>query len=337
MGENRPISFCRSALKEIKQRAEEHARQFPPLKHMLVLPENRSISVPVSPSALRLGLDGVWLEAGSAALRRIQNLLPFCFWPAKSQAGRLLVILDPRGRRRASLIKPRRVCRVHAFFGDLAGIKHLSELASDLMNLRVDLAQAWFPSREYDEDPVFCTSSVGDVDDETTAALDCWLCTVHWWAWKAPDASIPAALRVVLDGRAYSADRSDKAVTDRLSFSPLDGGVFRATVDTVDLFLRFFHRPPDWSPSTDYPPQAQPEPVVPLDESTRIRIQRLLEALRDLDLSILAIHSHRRSASVVLRGSSRMPSTMNRRSRHAARSLSMSRTSCRFTSADCSY
>jgi len=260
-------NFCRAALANLKKRAEGHAKQHPTLRHMLVLPEGETLFVPARPGSHPLG-GSSYPEPPAVSFGDSQvaaALPPAKCWPPGLKPIRAVVAEEECAPRPPARQRP---YRVHLFFGDAAGMTPLQALAADLVNLAGDVARAVFGAYEPDMSTVFFRSS-DYIHGKDAEILDAWLCTVHWWAWKAIDSPIHTRPHVVFGGSAIAADRRDQAVVKKMSFSALDCDIFTATAATIDLFLRFLDLPPDLVWLADYPPVPKPQEPAPDAESAK--------------------------------------------------------------------
>lgn len=308
---SKTVHSLRELLRHLQKQAEERARQFPSLQHMLVLPRGQSAHMPAAHP--HIGQSAYLLAADEPHYEDIvDHLLPKQFWPGPSRPTRLFAIADSWARRekvilalrpprqepeagksgnrrsRKHRVKLPKVMHVHALFGEADGLIPLRNLASDVMDLSQDLTVAWFPTGVYHKNPLFFESPMPDIVDDyehadeqhaMTGALDGWLCTVHCWAWKNQGESGRTPLQVVEDGCAYPASRSEPAVREGLSFSALNRNVFLASKDTIDLFLRFFDEPPYPRWEVDYPPPT-------LDAATIAQIEAALKKIEDLERAL---------------------------------------------------
>lgn len=260
-------NFCRAALANLKKRAEGHAKQHPTLRHMLVLPEGETLFVPARPGSHPLG-GSSYPEPPAVSFGDSQVLValpPAKCWPPGLKPIRAVVAEQANPPRPPARQRP---YRVHLFFGDAAGMTPLQSLAADLVNLTGDVARAVFGARAPEDSTVFYCSP-DYIHGKAAEILDAWLCTVHWWAWKAIDSPIHTRPLVVFDGSAIAADRRDQAVVEKMSFSALDCDIFTATAATIDLFLRFLDLPPDLVWPADYPPVPKPQEPAPDAESAK--------------------------------------------------------------------
>jgi hypothetical protein len=253
--DGRNSNFCRAALENLKRRAEGYSKQYPSLQHMLVLPEGEYLRVPPPPGCHPLGGSSYHVPpAVTFGESKVAAALPpeDC-WLPDLEPIRAVVAEQEFSPYRPLAQKP---YRIHLFFGEPAGMAALQSLAADLVNLSSDVGRAIFRSQMLDTVFFHSPDCLHGKDAEI---LDAWLCTVHWWAWKAVDSPIHTQPRVVFGGSAIPADRRDHAVDEKLSFSVLGCDVFTATVATIDLFFRFFKQPPDLVWPADYPPEPRPE------------------------------------------------------------------------------
>ena len=255
--DGRNSNFCRAALENLKRRAEGYSKQYPSLQHMLVLPEGEYLRVPPPPGCHPLGGSSYQVPpAVTFGESKVAAALPpeDC-WPPDLEPIRAVVAEQEFSPYRPLTQKP---YRIHLFFGEPAGMAVLQSLAADLVNLSSDVGRAVFGNHTWDMAKVFFHSP-DCLHGKDAEILDAWLCTVHWWAWKAVDSPIHTQPRVVFGGSAIPSDRRDHAVDEKLSFSVLDCNIFAATVATIDLFFRFFKQPPDLVWPADYPPEPRPE------------------------------------------------------------------------------
>ena len=164
--------FCRIALERLRKRAASPGRRVFPLRHMLVLPEGRWLR---QPSHAHLGdCEGAPAALSSVSYEEAETICelpPRRFWPRDfSPASALIVNPEPH------LDSP---LRIHLFFGDKDRVQHLEGLAKDIVSLTDDLSRAIFDKEGFG---VIHRGHSGTLD--SLHALDAWLCTVHWWAWR---------------------------------------------------------------------------------------------------------------------------------------------------------
>lgn len=257
--DGRNSNFCRVALENLKRRAEGYSKQYPSLQHMLVLPEGEYLRVPPPPGGHPLGGSSHHMPpAVTFGESKVAAVLPpEDSWPCDLEPIRAVVAEQEFSPYRPLAQKP---YRVHLFFGNPAGMAALQSLAADLVNLSDDVGRAIFRNQMLDTVFYHSPDCLHGKDAEI---LDAWLCTVHWWAWKAVNSPIHTQPHVVFGGSAIPADRRDHAVDEKLSFSILDCDIFAATAATIDLFFRFFKQPPDLVWPADYPPEPRPEETAP--------------------------------------------------------------------------
>lgn len=263
--DGRDSGFCRAALENLKRRAEGYSKQYPSLQHMLVLPEGEYLRVPPPPGGHPLGCSSYHVPPAVTfgESKVAAPLPPEDCWPPNLEPIQAVVAEQEFSPYRPLAQRP---YRIHLFFGEPAGMAALQSLAADLVNLASDVGRTIF--RNQILDTVFFHSP-DCIHGKDAEILDAWLCTVHWWAWKAVDSPIHTQPRVLFGGSAIPADRRDHAVDEKLSFSVLDCSIFAATVATIDLFFRFFKQPPDLVWPADYPPDPQPEETAPAGDGER--------------------------------------------------------------------
>ncbi|MEN6405263.1 MAG: hypothetical protein ABFC77_02205 [Thermoguttaceae bacterium] len=238
--------FCRTVLRQLRAQAEIAARRYPKLRHMLVLPTNEGLLLPPRPGGHPFCFMEPPRVITSFGESQVAGVLPpkGC-WPDGLSPIRAIVAeqdyapYQPLGR------KP---YRIHLFFGCDEWMNALNELCDGIMDA----------ARDVDRGLQNCLGSVfwhsnDCLHGKKITTLDAWLCTLHWWAWKATDTPIFTQPKVVMGKNAIDCNRTNKAVTERLSFSLIDLDVFTASVAMIDLIDRFFDAPPDLTWDVDYP------------------------------------------------------------------------------------
>ena len=187
--------------------------------------------------------------------------------------------------------------RIHLFFGHGEGQAAFGALAADMVNLSTDVRRAL----ELRFGGVFYHAN-DCLHDETAAFLDSWLCTIHWWAWKATDSPLYTSPKVVFGGTGVESHRMDEAVRQKLSYSLVNCDVFTATARTIDLILRFFDVQPNLVYAVDYP---EPQPAeLPPSSSSSLRADKMeqgepgetMEGLRSF-----IVHGHDENAKLALK------------------------------------
>ena len=215
---------------------------------MLVLPEDESVWVPERPGCHGVGScrskpTGPKCTFGTSHL--IGPLPPSVTWPHGLEPVCAVVAEQEFLPFRPLAYKP---YRIHLFFGHGDGQTAFESLAGDMVNLSTDINQALALRLG----GVFYHAN-DSLHDEKAAILDSWLCTIHWWAWKATDSPLHTSPKVVFGGTGIESHRMDDAVGQKLSYSLVNCDVFTATARTIDLFLRFFDVRPNLVYAVDYP------------------------------------------------------------------------------------
>lgn len=246
-------SFIRTALERLKDRAVRAEKKYPPLHHMLVLPPGETLRFPLL-GVRALGMDRPATAVAFAGTKVGTRLPPRSCWPTGLLPA-LPIAIGGNGPK--SGVPKTEPYRVHLFFGDAKGLRTLKSLASEVVALRsarsrglgrsigsnhVRLAQICIPN------DVLCT--------DAAAALDAWLCTIHWWAWKVVDSPIHGCPKVLLGTDAIEAEFVEPAVRDQLSFSYFPLNVFAMTAAMIDLLVRFQEVPPIGGWDSTYPQPA---------------------------------------------------------------------------------
>jgi hypothetical protein len=248
-GENMPDTrFCKTALLALRGRAEKAASDCLPLWHMLVLPEGESLWVPERRGCHGVGSfrsepTGPKCTFGTSHL--IGPLPPTVSWPHGLEPVCAVVAEQEFVPYRPLVYKP---YRVHLFFGHGEGQTAFESLAEEMVNLSTDVNRALALRLG----GVFYYAN-DSIHGEKAASLDSWLCTIHWWAWKATDSPLHTSPKVVFGGTGIESHRMDEAVGQKLSYSVVNCDVFTATARTIDLFLRFFDVQPNLVYAVDYP------------------------------------------------------------------------------------
>lgn len=241
--------FIKQALSRLRDQTEQAAKRFPPLWHVLVLPEGETLRRSVGVRPVGVSGSASWSArlCSFGTSRLAGPLPPVACWPPELPPLYAVVAEHESPPPRPRLQKP---YRVHLFFGDGSGMTAFKSLASKLVDLRDDLDRAL---REKLREGAFLFSNERLHGGRKTTCLDACLCTIHWWAWKATDPAIHTSPKIVFDGKGIETDWRDKALEERLSYSILPCDVFAAAALTIDLFLGFFDSPPNMADSVDYP------------------------------------------------------------------------------------
>lgn len=240
--------FCKTALLALRDRAENAANDFPPLWHMLVLPEGESLRVPAQPGLHALGSfpsEPTGPKCTFGASRLIGPLPPTVCWPQDLEPLCAVVAEQEFSPFRPLAQKP---YRIHLLFGHGEGQTAFESLTADIVYLSTDINRALALTLG----GVFYHAN-DSLHTEEAAILDSWLCTIHWWAWKATDSPLHTSPKVVFGGTGIESHRMDEAVGQKLSYSLVTCDVFTASARAIDLFFRFFDIRPNLVYAVDYP------------------------------------------------------------------------------------
>ena len=279
-------AVVRAVLEELKGRVEKASQEFPPLHHMLVLPPGECLLLPENSSDQLLGIRGSW--AVGYAVDDMHNytgpLPPKSAWPDGQQVETISAeyeyaypptqeekkpdclhfLLGAAGKdvvlQSDSWHSLMRSEDLHLWRRTREGLHEFSQIAAELMEERRGIDSAIFQNQRSPRFSVFHDNSGvhirGAREVDHAGAIDAWLCTIHWWAWKCPESPLWTRPRVVRGEKAIEASPLEHAVRERLSFSVLPCDVFSATANMVNLLLEFLAVQPDLAWDAPYPPEA---------------------------------------------------------------------------------
>ena len=257
-------NFVLDALRDLQSRAEANAKNYPGLRHMLVLPPGESIRVPPPSGCRPLGVGRQQRKYATVRFGETElvgKLPPRKSWPKGTKPLRA-VVAGPSDRRNPHAEQP---YRIHLFFdGNAGGFKRLQSLADDLAGIRQDVTRALSGNDTLLPCNVFYADGYSG-HDEKASRLDSWLCTVHWWAWFWTECPFRTRPRVVHASRTYETDPRDEAVKSKLAFSLFDADVLAASAATLSLILGFFEEPPVLYGFAEYPYVPKPDEMLPVE------------------------------------------------------------------------